>query len=312
MYGIVALSSAGAVGAIGAAGGCARGDASSVADAPPRPIDAADIDAPPPIDAPDVDAPTAVDAGIDAPGIPGASPLLLSEVVLQPTNGEFIEIVNTSNTAVDLSNYYLSDNGAYWKLPSAVPTVDGGDFLVHFPAGASIAGHGVVLVALDTAANFKTTYPAATADYSVADHAGGFALLASSGTPSLTNGGELVVLFEWDGQSDLVTDVDMVIAGAATPANALVTKGGIAQDGPDLGATKSTYLPDANTLAIQATAPTLGKSTKRIALEAGHETQTGAGNGQAGDDETSEVTSLTWDTAYTTPTPGTVPAALLP
>ncbi|HMG23161.1 MAG TPA: hypothetical protein VK607_17615, partial [Kofleriaceae bacterium] len=43
-------------------------------------------------------------------GLPADSPLLLSEVAMTPNEAEMIEIVNTSNQAVDLSTYYLSDS----------------------------------------------------------------------------------------------------------------------------------------------------------------------------------------------------------
>ena len=74
-----------------------------------------------------------------------------------------------------------------------------------------------------------------------------------------------------------------------------------------------TYHADAMSIPMQASAPAAGKSTKRIALESGHETQAGNGNGIDGDDETSEVTTTTWDTTttFSAPTPGSVPPALL-
>src|SRR6476661_8109766 len=45
-------------------------------------------------------------------GSPGMH-LLLSEVCLSPTGSEFIEITNPTGATVDLSTYYLSDNGNY-------------------------------------------------------------------------------------------------------------------------------------------------------------------------------------------------------
>ena len=248
---------------------------------------------------------------IDAPGSGGGSAqLLLTEVVLQPSTGELIEIANPGGTSVDLSTYYLSDNGNYFRLPAGVPTVDSGDFIVKFPAGASIAAHGVVTVAVDTTANFTTAYSVAPT-YSIASNT--MTGIAANGVPTLTNAGELVALFHWDGQSDLVKDVDLVLAGVPTAANGLVDKSGVAQDGPDAGTTTTAYAADARTLAVQAGAPGAGKSTKRVAKETGHETQSGGGNGITGDDETSEDSAATWDSsAFTTPTPGTVPAALLP
>lgn len=302
---------------------CARGaspvedvpaDARVTVDAPKAAIDASDVDAAP--GAPDAQVAGTPDAKIafDAMMPPDSTPLvlhglLLSEIVLAPTGSEFIEIVNPTASAVAIGDYYLSDNGTYWQLPANAQTLDTTDFIVKFPAGAQIPAHGVITVAIDTAASFQTAYGAAPT-YSIAD--GTMTSVAGSATPSLTNAGEPVILFAWDGQSDLVTDVDMMIAGTPTTANALGSKSGAAQDGPDVGATTSTYATDANTLAPQ-TAPGSGKSTKRLLLDTGHQTAAGTGNGVDGVDCTSEDTAVTWDgTAYTAPTPGAVPAALLP
>jgi hypothetical protein len=128
--------------------------------------------------------------------------------------------------------------------------------------------------------------------------------VVTQSSPSLTDTGEIVVLFEWDGAAPLVKDVDLMVAGAPTAANSIVSKSGYA-----MGA--STYASDANSIPMQASAPPAGKSTKRIALDTGH--QSAGGNGITSDDETSEVTTTTWDTTatYSTPTPGQVPTALL-
>lgn len=258
-------------------------------------------------------------AGIDAAVTPtpdasptgtgnGSSSLLLTEVVLAPSAGEFIEIANPSNTAVDLSSYYLSDNGGYFRLPAGLTTIDSTDFLAKFPAGATIAAHGVITVAIDTSANFLATYGVAPT-YSLASAT--MTNIVSNGVPSLTNAGEVIVLFRWDGQADLVKDVDLVLAGTPTVANSLVDKSAVAIDGPDAGTQTTAYAADARTLPMQGTAPAAGKSTKRLAIEAGHETQAGGGNGITGDDETSEDTAATWDTTgFGNPTPGVVPAAL--
>jgi hypothetical protein len=189
-----------------------------------------------------------------------------------------------------------------------VPTVDTSDFIVRFPAGATIAPGGVVTVASDTAANFQTVY-GAPPTFSIASAT--MTSVAAVGTPTLTNGGEMVVLFQWDGQSDLVDDVDLFIAGVPTAANTFVDKSGQAFDGPDTGSTTTAYGTDARTIAAQPTAPASGLSTKRIAKETGHEVQNGSGNGIVGDDETSEDTASTWDTTFTAPTPGSVPNGLL-
>jgi hypothetical protein len=223
--------------------------------------------------------------------------LLLTEITLTPTGAEFIEITNPGPQPVDLTNYYLSDNGNYFKLPLGAPAISQGDFIVQFPAAATIAAGGVITIATGSAAAFTTAYAAAPT-YSIADAT--MLQTVITGTPSLTDGGEIVVLFEWDGTSMLVKDVDIMLAGAPSAINGLVSKSGVTQ-----GA--STYATDLETLANQASAPVAGTSTKRIAAEAGHETQIGAGNGIFGDDETSEDTAATWDSAFTAPTPGTIP-----
>jgi hypothetical protein len=245
----------------------------------------------------------------DAPVAAGGH-VLLSEVVLAPTAGEFVELVNPTGADVDLSRYYLADNGNYYRVPStSAVTVDSGDFVVRFPAGAVIPARGVVTVAIDTAANFTATYGAAPT-YSIGSHT--MTTFVATGTATLTNTGEPIVLFAWDGASDLVTDVDIMLAGTPTATNALADKSGAAVDGPDAGSTTSAYATDARTMHAQPTAPDSTQSTKRVALEAGHEAQGGGGNGVGGDDETSEDTAATWDTAFTAPTPGAVPTALVP
>jgi hypothetical protein len=264
-----------------------------------------------------------VDAGENPYGdLPPSSPILLSEVVLSPTEAEMIEIVNTSTQSVDLSTYYLSDSGnRYYKLPVGT-TVDGFDFIAKFPDGTVIPGHGVITVAIDTPLNFASVYPVAPS-FSLSD--GTMKVIAANpppNAPTLTNGGEPVILFQWDGHSDLVRDVDIMIVGNPSSANPLDAKSGVSQDGPNPDTAPSTYAMDANTLKPQAavpmpiTTPTLQVfSTQRILLEDGHERQRVGGNGQDGDDETSEDTAVTWDSppahAFGLATPGTVPMALL-
>jgi uncharacterized protein len=263
------------------------------------------IDAAPYADAPahhaDAVSDAAVDGGAtDGSGSTAGGHLLLTEIALAPGGGEFIEIYNPTANAVDLSTYYLSDNGNYFKLPAGAPAIGIDDFIVQFPAAASITPAGVVTVATGTAALFTTAY-GAPPTYSIADAT--ITHVVIDGTPSLTDAGEIVVLFQWDGTSALVKDVDIMLAGAPTATNGLVSKSGLAQG-------NSAYATDANTIANQAATPAAGVSTKRILPETGHETQAGVGNGITGDDETSEDTSVTWDSTFTAPTPGTVPAGL--
>ena len=271
------------------------GDGAQPTDAPPGHDGAGGHDAPVSADAPQ---------SHDAPA-PKPMTLLLSEVMLGPTGGEFIEIVNPTSAAVDLSTYYLADRNDYYKLPGGALTAVANDFIVKFPASSSLAAGGVVTVAVGTATAFHNT-TSVNPTYSITDGtmalAGATSLIGSQ--PGLTDAGELIVLFQWNGTSDLVKDVDLFIAGSPSVANGLASKSQVAQ-----GA--STYLVDVDTLPTQS-APAPGTSTKRILLETGHENQNGNGNGITGDDETSENTALTWDQgSYTGPTPGAVPSQLL-
>lgn len=243
--------------------------------------------------------------GDGAPPTPTSAKLLLTEIVLAPSTGEFIEIANPGGTPIDLSTYYLSDAGSYFRVPAGSPTVDSTDFILKFPAGAQVPPQGVVTVAIDTAANFTAAYGGAPT-YTLAT----MTQIAVNGIPSLTNGGEIVVLFSWDGSSDNVRDVDMVLAGVPSVANGIVDKSGVMIDGPDADSIGTAYKSDARTLAPQSTAPASGRSTKRLAQEGGFQTGS-AGNGVNGADETTENTAQTWDTTFSVPTPGAVPAGLM-
>jgi hypothetical protein len=253
--------------------------------------------------------------GDDGPldgGLSRSSPILLSEVAVSPNNGEMIEIVNTSSEEVDLATYYLSDSASYFRLPVAA-SVDQTDFIVRFPDGTRLKGHGVMTIAIDMPAAFATVY-GISPDFSVADQS--MDRIAVNGTPRLTDTGEPIILFQWDRHSDLVRDVDIMVVGTPMPANVLVSKSGVSQDGPDLDKQSTAYAVESNLLQMasqqQAAAPGTGLSTKRLALEEGHEDHGSTGNGQSGDDETSEKILETWDTgSFTSPTPGDVPAALL-
>ncbi|MBA3499771.1 MAG: lamin tail domain-containing protein [Myxococcota bacterium] len=250
------------------------------------------------------------DGGRDG-AVVAESPLLVTEVVLSPNEGEFIEIFNASGQSVDLTNFFVSDHGNYFRLPAGTPTIDNGDFIARFPAGASIPAKGVVTVALATAAEFTATYGIAPS-FSLAD--GTLTVVTVNGVGGLTSGGELAALFFWDGASDLVDDADLILAGSPSAMNAILDKSGLQQDGPDADNTPSAYTIDARTITVQMGTPMGGLSTKRIAFETGNETEAGTGNGIDGDDETSENSRMTWDssaTPFSTPTPGIVPAALL-
>jgi len=248
--------------------------------------------------------------------------LLLSEVVVTPTNGEFVEIYNPTGTSINLSDVYLTDatfagGGVfYYNIVTGANAGGGGfgDFHARFPNGSTIASGEFQTVSISGSdaffANFgiDPTYELYE-DAVIADGIPDMreALPGSiNGQGGLSNGGEVVILYTWDGVSDLVQDIDYGLWGDAAEA---VDKTGVSVDGPDADAVASTYLAD-TAIAIQDVVSggshASGDSFQRVDFTEGVETQSG-GNGLTGSDETSEDLSVTWELAEATP--GAAPTA---
>jgi predicted extracellular nuclease len=253
----------------------------------------------------------------------GPAPLLLTEIVVTPTAGEFVEIHNPGTSEVDLSNYYLTDatysggSNYYYNIVTGSNTGGGsyGDFLARFPDGATIPAGGYQTVALNGADDFNTTY-GVDPTYELYEDNGPDSIPnmregisgSISGQGGLTNNGEIVILFYWDGASDLVADVDYAVWGDKAEA---VDKTGVSVDGPDADSTATTYLPDTDIPSqdvVSGAAHSSGESYTRIDLLEGTETLTG-GNGVDGNDETSENLSVTWGIQTPTPNAPYVPSA---
>ncbi|MDZ7269065.1 MAG: lamin tail domain-containing protein [candidate division KSB1 bacterium] len=231
------------------------------------------------------------------------SHLLITEFAVSPTAGEFIEIYNPGPDTVTLGNYYLSDecfnnNNNYINVVKGGFTAFGSDFMVKFPNGSRLAPGKFLTIAF-TGAGFATTYQK-TADFEIkGDDANTPDMTAVSvgATAGLSNDGEMIVLFYWDGQSDLVQDVDYVVWGDKVEA---INKTGVSIDGPDADTTPSTYQPDtpvAQQFVVDAENDgdafphDDGKTAQRRLEVEDVETWSG-GNGIAGHDETSE--NLSW------------------
>ncbi|HMB53229.1 MAG TPA: lamin tail domain-containing protein, partial [Thermoanaerobaculia bacterium] len=254
------------------------------------------------------------------PNVAAADRLLLTEIVVTPTDAELIEIHNPNGFAVDLSDYYVTDatfaNGGvfYYNVVTGNLADAGGggfsDFHARFPDGASIGAGEYQTIAIAGSDAFFAEHGVAP-DYELFEDGGGpdavpdmrEALPGSiNGQGGLTNSGEVVILYFWDGATDLVTDVDYALWGDKDEA---VSKTGVSIDGPDADAIASSYQADTSVGAQDVIAlggHANGDSFTRKDLAEGAETQSG-GNGAGGADETSEDLSNTWadDEA---PTPG--------
>jgi hypothetical protein len=240
-----------------------------------------------------------------------AQKLLLREVVVSPTQAEYIAIYNPGTTAVDLTNYFIADYETYYKVALAPPPAAlSADFLVRFPAGATIAPGRTQYISVAGAECFKSacgvtgtfvgfgvlptyeiTIPADTTKASpiVPDMLSPFTGSVGS-TRGLTNGGEPLVLFYWDSAAgSLVTDVDYVYYGVAGTANPAVNKTGVTVNG-------QTYLNDSAddpTHHAPISTGTVTLNTCRVDFTEGNQITTG-GNGVNGRNETSENWAATW------------------
>lgn len=229
--------------------------------------------------------------------------LLITEFAVSPTPGEFIEIYNPGSTAVDLSNYYLSDecfnnNNNYINVVKGGFTAFSSDFMVKFPNGVTIAPKQFLTIAF-TGAGFNTAY-GKRADFELkGDDANTPDMTAVSvgANAGLSNDGEMIILFYWDGQSDLVQDVDYVVWGDKAEA---IDKTGVSIDGSDADTTPSTYQADtpvAQQFVVDAENDgdafphDDGKTAQRRLEVEDVETWSG-GNGLGGHNETSE--NLAW------------------
>jgi hypothetical protein len=254
-----------------------------------------------------------------------ADHLLLTEFAVTPTDGEFIEIYNPTGDFIDLSEYYVSDfvlssvqSQNYWRIVNGTLVPDPAfpnDFLAKFPDGSTIAPGQTIVISLHDDAAFSaewsTDQRVVSADFELVDDGesdGVPAMIdpgpALVGVPliqsaaGLSNAREVIVLFRWDGQSDLVQDIDIVQWSDAGPVFNTVSpnKTGQAFDGPDADTTPTPYLPDTAPALQDLAHPgqhDFGLTVSRVDFNEGAETQTG-GNGVLGHDETSENYSLTW------------------
>jgi endonuclease I len=252
--------------------------------------------------------------------------LLITEVVVTPTTGEFVEVYNNGATAVDLTNIYITDatfaggGTYYYQIVNTPPGGGGGgfaDFHARFPNGASIASGEYQTIALNGATNFiseygiNPTYELYETDATIPNM-----LEATTGSIADQGGlssGEVLVLYTWDGTTDLVQDLDYVLWGDKVEA---VDKTGVSIDGPDGDMVTSTYLNDtsiANQAVISGSSHAGGMSWQRNeTLNEGIELQSG-GNGINGSDETSEDLNNTFYEGTPSPnTAGTPPPPSAP
>jgi len=215
--------------------------------------------------------------------VPDAARLLISEVVVSPTAAEMVEIHNPNGFEVDLSHVYLADYPAYFEIAGGTGAPTSADFRLRFPDGAVIAAGGYLTISLETSAHFLSEH-GTLPDFDLSSSTVDAPAMAGeyTGSASLSNGDELLVLFYWDGASDLVVDLDYVVWGGAQTV-----------DKSYVGVSSSHYLAE-TPASQQSILPEPGaKSVSRCDLGEGAQLTSG-GNGFAGSDQTSEDLSATF------------------
>ena len=223
-----------------------------------------------------------------------ADHLVFSEVVLTPSDGEYVKITNPTENDIDMSDYYLTDatdgsGNAYYNLPtgSGYWSGSGFDFICRFPGGYSLAAGASIKISLRDNESYVNTY-GESADLSLnedlLDAINGSSTKGNASTPKLDNTSETLVLFYWDGTSAMVKDVDYLLWGGNSYGIDKSTVTGYQSDTP---------------VSSQSFMPVHATNEKLIRAENGGEgsESQSSGNGITGHDETSEPLSDTWITA---------------
>ena len=272
---------------------------------------------------------------VTAEPLPSNDPdkLLLTEICTLGTPQEFVEIYNPNSHAVDMSDYYLTDSvhssNMYWMITQpnpGPPNVGGGlfnDFYARFPSGFTIAAGDTIVVSIPGSSFFEASYGFKPElelyeDDGLADEVQDMLPLWGDSVdgsirtpgvdPTLTNGGEGVVLLHWDGTSPLVTDIDVFNwkDPTYTSSSFLFDKTGVTVAG-------STYGPDTPPASQTPFAVQLafGNSYQRVDVTEGAQSGT-TGNGVDGRNETSEDFNNTFAMLPVDPSPPGVTNPLAP
>ena len=219
----------------------------------------------------------------------GVDHLVFSEIVITPSEAEFVKITNPTANDIGLTNYYLTDgtdisNGKfYYQLTGGLNywSGSGSDFICRFPSGYTLSAGTSVTISLRDSSTYAN-YFGENADLTLADDlldaVDGISTKGSNAA-KLGNSAETLILFYWDGSSATVQDVDYLLWGNNSFG---IDKSGVSGYTSDTPAASQSYLP----------VHSVDEKLVRISDE-GSENQT-EGNGITGHDETSELMQDTW------------------
>jgi len=240
--------------------------------------------------------------------------ILLNEVVINPTAGEYIEIFNPGSTTTSLENYYLTDatnpatSDYYYNIVTGGNAGGGSssDFHARFPAGATIGPGEYQTLAISGSDNFFSAYLQMPTYELFEDGAVDGIPDMREALPGLINNqgeldddGEVVILYFWNGLSDLVMDIDYFLWGDKMEA---VDKTGILIDGPDSNSSLSSYQNDTAISSQEAhESHPDGFGFSRTDLLERTQSMPPGGSGIGNRDETSELILTSWSVQPITP-----------
>ena len=211
-----------------------------------------------------------------------ADHLIFNRVCINPNEGEMIEIYNPTDEIIDLSNYYLSDQNDYYMWVFDNSNLSNQDFLIKFPENTQIDPQNSLSITTQTSAIFETYY-GHQPDISIIDTE--FEISEIGSNPNLSNSQEMLVLFYWDGVSNVVKDVDYFLWGGNGQA---VFK--TINEGYDYN---DTSIEDQIFIRNYGTSTYSDSLYVRNSIDEIDENQN-EGNGITGHDETSENLSASW------------------
>ena len=142
----------------------------------------------------------------------------------------------TANTVAGQEYYNLPAENDYWSGSST-------DFFCRFPDGYTLAPGSSIKISLRNSSAYESVY-GQTPDISLDDDMLSVSEVADTkgnpGAPKLHNSSETLILFYWDGSSDIVKDVDYLIWGDNSFA---IDKSGVDGYLSDTPSSSQSYMP---------------------------------------------------------------------
>ena len=165
--------------------------------------------------------------------------LLLSRIVIAPDNAESISIINPTDEAINLSDYYICDDNEYYKMQTESdlnPSHPISGFTAQFPNIDIESNETLLLVLSEDYSSFYTDITpdlflfgeeSEESESMIETESGSFGLSSDR----LDDASESIILFKWDGNTENnIEDVDYFIWGGIQGAVDKTGEGNYVED----------------------------------------------------------------------------------